>query len=517
MANTLAPSRNIENKKISLLLGEMKRRKINCESKLKKIENRIKVLDSFQNLPMGQKTNLADFLKSKGLRMSDIFSPMGYYCSMDMVVSNDAENNKLTYHKGFENNKRAGFPTPKKEIVSQNDHRKVINSSLGMTWNPALNRYFPTTPFDSETFASADGSGDVGLDIMGGFSMNDLSKLNNRDENARKLTKNVRDFLVEEYDNVEGEYDTIIEATNKLYYGDDYSSAEGDEKNKEKLTNKEKRQERKGARKEFRQDKRACKDKLNSGEFSNLQYAQCVNKEKEEKKQEIDKNAGLGRKAFRIVQKVSPVTASVRAGALVITSMNGFGFATRLAPALLPDAEAQKTFKPESIENAKKGWIKIKRAWKNVGGNPDKLKETIIKAYKKKPKKINAESSEKEEHSNFIVSGGTTVLIMAGVSLVTSMVKSLTESQVDKDPYRKEKIPAEFEEALKSGALDEPPLDLNAPAVNEKGEWIDPKTGEKVNPLTGKKDDRIFGLNKYLAIGIGVAGVVALFYLFKKK
>ena len=38
MANTLAPSRNIENKKISLLLGEMKRRKINCESKLKKIE-----------------------------------------------------------------------------------------------------------------------------------------------------------------------------------------------------------------------------------------------------------------------------------------------------------------------------------------------------------------------------------------------------------------------------------------------------------------------------------------------
>ena len=45
MANTLAPSSNIENKKISLLLGEMKRRKINCQSKLKKIESRIKVLD----------------------------------------------------------------------------------------------------------------------------------------------------------------------------------------------------------------------------------------------------------------------------------------------------------------------------------------------------------------------------------------------------------------------------------------------------------------------------------------
>ena len=38
-----------------------------------------------------------------------------------------------------------------------------------------------------------------------------------------------------------------------------------------------------------------------------------------------------------------------------------------------------------------------------------------------------------------------------------------------------------------------------------------------VNPQTGKLDDRIFGVNKYLALGIGVAGVVALYYLFKRK
>jgi hypothetical protein len=516
MANTIAPSRNIENKRISLLLGEMKRRKINCQSKLKKIESRIKVLDSFQNLPMGQKTNLADFLKSKGLRMSDIFSPMGYYCSMDMVVSNDAENNKLSYHKGFENNKRAGFPTPKKEIVSQNDHRQVINSSLGMTWNPALNRYFPTTPFDSQTFANADGSGDVGVDIMGGFSMNDLSKLNNRDENARKLTKNVRDFLVEEYDNVEGEYDTIIEATNKLYYGDDYSSAEGDEKNKEKLSRGEKRQERKGSRKEFRQDKRACKDKLNSGEFSNLQYAQCVNKEKEEKKQELDKNAGFGRKAFRVVQKVSPITAIGRGGTLLLIKLNAFGFATRLAPALLPDAEAQEIFKPESIEKAKLGWIKIKRAWKDVGGNPDKLKETILKGWKKKPEKLKEKTQEEKEFSNAVEPISASALVVAGSGILTSLI-GLIAGVVAKNPYQDGKTPPDYAQALNDGTLNEPPLDLNAPALNTKGEWIDPKTGEKVNPLTGKKDDRIFGLNKYLALGIGVAGVVALFYLFKKK
>jgi hypothetical protein len=349
------------------------------------------------------------------------------------------------------------------------------------------------------------------MDIMGGFSMQDLANLNNKNSDARKLTKEVRDYVIEEYDNVEGEYETINEALNKIYYGDNYSSADGDS------SNKEKRDKRGDARKDFRKDKRACKDKRNRGELTNLEYTRCVEQEKEEKKQAIDENAGFGRKAVRFATRFTPITALGRGGALLLIEMNGFGFATRLAPALLPDAEARNLFKPESIEKAKKGWIKIKRAWKNVGGNPDKLKETIIKAYKKKPKKIKAESSEKEEHSNFIVSGGTAVLIMAGVSLVTSMVKSLTESQVDKDPYRKEKIPAEFEEALKSGALDEPPLDLNAPAVNEKGEWIDPKTGEKVNPLTGKKDDRIFGLNKYLALGIGVAGVVALFYLFKKK
>jgi hypothetical protein len=510
METTLAPVKSRNNEKVALLVREMKRRKKMCEMKLKKLENRIKVLDAFQNLPPNKKMSLSDFLKSRNLRMSDIFSPMGYYCPMNMVVSSDKENNYLTYHKGFESNADAGFPTPKREIVANKEHREVMSSFYGMTWNPALNLYFPTTPFDANTYANADGDADLGMDIMGGFSMQDLANLNNKNSDARKLTKEVRDYVVEEYDNVEGEYETINQALNKIYYGDNYSSADGDS------SNKEKRDKRGGARKDFRKDKRACKDKRNRGELTNLEYTRCVEQEKEEKKQAIDENAGFGRKAVRFATRFTPITALGRGGALLLIEMNGFGFATRLAPALLPDAEARNLFKPESIEKAKKGWAKVQRSWKNLGGKVDKLQSAILKGYKKKPEKLKEPTQEEKEFSN-IEPITTTALIGAGTTIVTALIDAISKAGVDKNPYQDGKTPPNFQQGLNDGTVENPPLDPNAPALNTKGEWIDPKTGEKINPETGKLDDRIFGINKYLAIGIGITGVVALFYLFKKK
>jgi len=510
METTLAPVKSRNNEKVALLVREMKRRKKMCEMKLKKLENRIKVLDAFQNLPPNKKMSLSDFLKSRNLRMSDIFSPMGYYCPMNMVVSSDKENNYLTYNKGFESNADAGFPTPKREIVANKEHREVMSSFYGMTWNPALNRYFPTTPFDANTYANADGDADLGMDIMGGFSMQDLANLNNKNSDARKLTKEVRDYVVEEYDNVEGEYETINQALNKIYYGDNYSSADGDS------SNKEKRDKRGDARKDFRKDKRACKDKRNRGELTNLEYTRCVEKEKEEKKQAIDENAGFGRKAVRFATRFTPITALGRGGALLLIEMNGFGFATRLAPALLPDAEARNLFKPESIEKAKKGWAKVQRSWKDLGGKVDKLQSAILKGYKKKPEKLKEPTKEEKEFSN-IEPITTTALIGAGTTIVTALIDAISKAGVDKNPYKDGKTPPNFQQGLNDGSVENPPLDPNAPALNTKGEWIDPKTGEKVNPQTGKLDDRIFGINKYLALGIGVAGVVALYYLFKRK
>jgi hypothetical protein len=340
--------------------------------------------------------------------------------------------------------------------------------------------------------------------------MQDLANLNNKNSDARKLTKEVRDYVIEEYDNVEGEYETINEALNKIYYGDNYSSADGDS------SNKEKRGKRKDARKDFRQDKRACKDKKNRGELTNLEYTRCLEQEKEEKKQAIDENAGFGRKAVRFATRFTPITALGRGGALLLIEMNGFGFATRLAPALLPDAEARNLFKPESIEKAKKGWVKVQRSWKNLGGKVDKLQSAILKGYKKKPEKLKEPTEEEKEFSN-LEPITTTALIGAGTSIVTALIDAISKAGVDKNPYKDGKTPPNFQQGLNDGTVENPPLDPNAPALNTKGDWIDPKTGEKINPETGKLDDRIFGINKYLAIGIGITGVVALFYLFKKK
>jgi hypothetical protein len=184
---------------------------------------------------------------------------------------------------------------------------------------------------------------------------------------------------------------------------------------------------------------------------------------------------------------------------------------------LLPDAEARNLFKPEAIEKAKKGWIKTQRAWKNLGGKPEKLKEAILKGYKKKPKKVEEiKSTENVEEISSAEGVSTAVLVTAGTTVLTSLI-GLVGKIVDKNPYKDGKTPADFQQGLNDGSVENPPLDPNAPAINQKGEWIDPKTGEKINPQTGKLDDRIFGLNKYLALGIGVAGVVALYYLFKRK
>jgi len=53
--------------------------------------------------------------------------------------------------------------------------------------------------------------------------------------------------------------------------------------------------------------------------------------------------------------------------------------------------------------------------------------------------------------------------------------------------------------------------------LNDKGEWVKPSTGKVIDPITGKYKDDIFGINKWLAIGIGVAGVFGLYYILKSK
>ena len=569
MAQVMARKRNNRSKmnNTEMLIIEMNKRKKACLVKMQKLSDRINILEGFQNQTSGKRLNLKQYLKAKGYDYRNFFSPMGYYTPNNMVVSDDAENDALTYHKGMTYNKNVGYHIPEREVVKEKDHQEITSSIYGMTWNPALNHYYPTTVFDSKAYSSAEGMGDTGMDMIGGLRMEDFANLTNEDEDSIELTSMVQGLLEEEYDNVEGEFDLIQDAQMQLYNGG--SSFEGEAEDTRKVQsgknlvcrtgcagkhpfNKPKRQacedecdkkfkssgkqenrrdereERKDAKNEFRADKKSCKEKLKSGEFQKWQYKECLKKERKDKRSDIkDAGGNLGTRIWRATAVVNPLLAVGRGGVLILVGDNTWGFATRLAPALLPDAEAKELFKPEAIEKAKKGWKKVANGYRNMGGDDAKLKNKVIQGYKKKPYKVAKKSSfdgevtyEFEEQSNFEAVTGVAIAgaVATGISALAGLVSAFTKSGGEKNPYKDDKTPDDYKNALADGTIEgSPATDTKAPVLNDKGEWTEPSTGKVIDPITGKYKDTIFGLNKWLAIGIGVAGVVGLYYIFKGK
>ena len=567
MAQLIARNRNNRSKvnRTDVLINEMNKRKKACLIKLQKLSDRINILEGFKNQTSGKKLNLKAYLKTKGYDYRDFFSPMGYYTPNNMVVSADAENDALTYHKGMSFNGNVGYYIPDREIVKDKDHEEITSSIYGMTWNPALMHYYPTTVFDSKAYSSAEGIGDTGMDMIGGLRMEDFANLTNEDEDSIELTSMVQGLLEEEYDNVEGELELIEDAQIQLNGGG--SSFEGEDtrkvqsgknlacrtictgkhlkKSKREACNsecdkkykasqkqegrREDREDRKEARDEFRADKKGCKEKLAKGEIQKWQYKECVKKERKDKRSDIKEAGGnvFGR-GLRAVAKVFPLTVLARGGVLILVGENTWGFATRLAPALLPDAEAKELFKPEAIVNAKKGWEKVKKGYKNAGGDTEKLRKKIIEGYKKKPYKVAKKSNfdgesvyEFELNSSFADPVSDTVIvtaITAGAGLLGTLVTAFTKAGGEKNPYKDDKTPEDYKRGMEDGSVESnPPIEPNTPVLNDKGDWIEPSTGKTIDPITGKYKDTIFGLNKWLAIGIGVAGVVGLYYIFKAK
>jgi hypothetical protein len=544
-----------------VLLNEMNRRKVACLNKLQKISDRINVIEKFKKDTLGEKVNFKNYLKSKGYDYKVFVSPMGYYTPKGIVVSDDIENDYLTYHNGMKFNKNVGYHIPKREIVGEKEHQEITSSIYGMTWNPALMHYYPTTVFDSQAYASSEGIGDTGMDMIGGLRIEDFANLSNEDENSIELTSMVQVLLEEEFDNVEQELDLIEQSEMQLIGFD--SSFEGEEVksgrnafcrtncatkhpfNKAKRTACEKecdkkfkpsqkqenkrdeREDRKEARQEFRSDKKSCKEKLRKGQLTQSQYRECLKKERKDKRSDIKEAGGnvFGR-YIRIVAKVSPFTLAGRGGALLLISNNAFGFSTRIAPAILPKEEAEKIFKKESIDKANNRWGRVDKLWRNLGGDVNKLKESIIKGYNKKPMKIDKESSFEgdyysiefnEEYSNFSIDPVTGGIVVAGLGVVSSLVSAIAGT--DKNPYKQGMTPIEYQNSLNEGDIDNvPPQDPNSPQVNPKtGDWIDPKTGRVIDPITGKYKDTIFGVNKWVAIGIGVVALAGIYYVLKGK
>ena len=418
MAQVISRNRNKRQQftKTDMLINEMQNRRKACLIKMQKISDRINILEGFKNQTSGRKMNLQDYLKSKGYDYRQFFSPMGYYTPNNMVVSADAENEALTYHKGMSFNKNVGYHIPNREVVKDADHQEITSSMYGMTWNPALMHYYPTTVFDSKAYSSAEGMGDTGMDMIGGLRMEDFANLTCQDEDSIELTSMVQGLLEEEYDNVEEELDLIEDSKSQLYGGSSSFEGEDDQKvqsgknlacrtncatkhafnkakrqacedecdKKYKSSQKQEgrrgdREDRQTARDEFRADKKSCKARLSSGELQKWQYKECLKTERKDKRGDI-KDAGgniIGR-GYRGLAKITPILALSRGGVLILVGENTWGFATRLAPALLPDAEAKELFKPDAIVNAKKGWKKVANGYKNMGGDAEKLKNKVI-------------------------------------------------------------------------------------------------------------------------------------------
>lgn len=564
MSKQISRDRNSRSKisKNEMLMEEMQKREQACLSKLQKLLDRINILEKFQNQPSAKNVDLKEYLKAKGIDIGRYFAPMGYFTPNNMVVSNDGENDYLKYHKGMNFNENVGYHIPERGIVSEKDHKEITSSIYGMTWNPALMHYYPATAFDTTAYSDAEGIGDTGMDMIGGLRINDFCGLNNTSEDAKELTSMVQGLLEEEFDNVEGELDLIQDAQRQLYGGD--SSFEGEDTRKvqsgKNLTcragcnakhpfsktkreacedecdkkfkssgkqenRRDEREERKVAKDEFRADKKSCKEKLASGEFQKWQYKECLKTERKDKRGDIKEAGGSGvTRLWRATAVVNPILALSRGGVLILVGDNAWGFATRLVPALLPDAEAKELFRPEAIEKAKKGWKKVANGYRNIGGDDAKLKSKVIQGYKKKPYKVAKKSSFEgnyyyeldETTSSFDFGISESVMVTSALGVVTSLITAFTKAGGEKNPYKDDKTPEDYKNALADGTVEtNPPLDGKAPVLNDKGEWIEQSTGRVIDPLIGKYKDTIFGINKWLAIGIGVAGVVGLYYIFK--
>jgi hypothetical protein len=529
------------------ILRAIRLRKNACSSKLNKTSNRISLLERFIDENRGKDIDLQTWMESKGLDYKEFFTSMGYYTGMQLVVSDDPENTPLVYHRAMKYNPEAGYHVADRRIVQDVDHEIVTHSQLGMTYDPALALYFPTTVYDSNAYSAAEGSGDRAMDIMGGFTADDIGNLTAHDDDSQDMVITVKELFYEEYDGVEEEMDSVIQLEHDLLNNDQYSNAEGEGAKKLcmakcKLVRRkdgrrancegkcEQARKDRADRQEARQDKRgtkkSCKEQLQAGEITREEYRDCKEGARKTKRETVKEAGG---NAFSRIGKtfarIFPLTALARGGTVILAKGNAFGFSTRLAPALLPPQIANEKFRPEAITAAKEGWKKTIKTWGKLGGDPTLLGKAIVKGFNKKPMKVSKKSSADgssgyhfEPHSNAAepISGAAiATMVTAGLTVVGSLIGMLNKGGVDKNPYKSGQTPSSYQDALNSGDVNNIPTpDPEAPQIDPiTGKWIDPETGREVDPLTGEFiDDKILGMNKWLAIGVGVTalGLIAL-------
>ena len=516
-----------------------------CQSKLEKLELRKNVLEQFIEENRGSKITLGEWLKSKGVNIDKMFSSLGYYTTINQAVSNDIENQFLSYHKGMIFNPEIQGFVPDHKYVSGADHKNIIKSDLGMTFNPNLQLYFPTTIYDTELFSSAIGNGDDVIDIVGFFNTQDLGNFTALNQDSEEVMQLVKELYEEEYDNIEEEYDLLLKIEDE--FNNNFSNAEGDsrparnvacrsrcavqhpfnkgkrEKCQDECDNKfppsekqderrDNRETRRGARTDFRSARKDCREQFNSGEITRKEFRACKKSERQERKRIVKEAGGNFFTRFgRGFAKVMPITAGGRGATLIaVSQFNLFGFATRMYPAFASGTELQR-YNPKSVQATREAWVRISKAWKNLGGDPDKLKQAIINGRNKKIHK------EPTSSAGGLSKGAIISLAVSIVAPLIDLLNTILKNRgASKDPFKSGQAPQDFKKELDSGALDFTP-DPNDPVIDPKtGDWLDPETGKKIDPKTGRFEDEIFGMNKYLFYGLATASLIGGILLIRK-
>lgn len=497
-----------------------------CLNKLKKLSARIMAMEDFLSQTKNSGLTYGEWLRRKGVDPEQWIVPVGYLKSS--VCSVDSENDFMPeLYSNMVFVPEIGYPLVKGGALNESEHDEATSSMLGYTWNPQVNLYFPTTIYDC-LYESIYTDKTQCAHLMGGFTQQDIMNITADEKmlvgqyyinSMEQEADNVADYFESIYSNASG--DSRPAANVRCRTGCDIKhtrdkekrtacKAECDKKfppSQKQDDRREDRGDRQDARDAFRDEKKRCEDEFRAGRLSKADYKKCKREGREEKKRELENIGRSGfTKAVRGFNKVNPVTLAGRNAALVaISQLNLFGFATRMYPAFASGDELKK-YKPEYVSAAKDAWIKIARAWKNLGGDPEKLKQAIINGRNKKAHK-------EPEYSNAVDPATAAAIISAASAVLGSLsavlVQVLKNRGASKDPFISGNFaPPDFEKDLNSGEFDYSPDD-NDPIIDEDGNWIDPKTGRKVDPKSGEY--LIMGIrSSRFWIGVSVLAVVAV-------
>lgn len=232
--------------------------------------------------------------------------------------------------------------------------------------------------------------------------------------------------------------------------------------------------------------------------------------------------AKAGVKVGQFVTKVFPLTLAGRGGFLYIVERNGFGLADRLAPLYLADTDpVLRKYKPEAVKEIRNSKFKIENAWKNLGGEINPFKKSILDGRGRKPRVFkkgdksfdgtqypysltfdgnyeyfgyepnydmfdgevytyfDGEQYIDEHKSNFVEPITTAGLIISGLGVIATFIGLLKSNKVPEQPFADATPEAKEQATMPTSGSD---IDPNAPILSPDGtKVIDPTTGETFN------------------------------------